>query len=719
MKKFGNLEILGPDEAPLAIPLSHSAATSPDSRPDTIADYASLVWHHKWIVIGAALFSALVAVLLTLPQTPLYQAQTSLEIQGLNENFMHMNEMRPSAAMYAADGYVQTQVDIIESRSMIRRAALKTNFLARSFEASRKSWIFQFWGSKQAAAKTVLDDKTLDDIDKVLKVRTSPPTRIVRVTFDSPDPHLAADFANALTKGYVTQMAESRLTESRNTVDGLTSQLDDLKVRLRDAEDKLQNYTRSAGLMFLADSKGSVAEQRLKEIQEEYSKAQAERITRQSEFDVAKAGKIESLPRVLDSVGLTDTQQKLATMRTQLAELSQELTPKHYKVQRLQAQIQTMEAELNKGRSSILQRITNETDQAVQRERMLESAYSKQRALVADQNQKALQYDRLKHEADTDRALYDTLSQRVREAGIASGVQTSNVRMIDVAEPPAKPYKPDILLNVSLGAMTGLFIGLAFVCTRENYNRRVRKPGEASRVSNTPELGVVPLNRGAVWERARVTDSVRSMLTSLVFRGASQGGPRVIVITSPGAGEGKTTIVRNLGNALSNVAGRVLLVDADLYRPRLATLFGISNFWGLNNLLHDTFPVAEYPSEALGAQCSDRLWVLPSGPMCDDSSGLLYSDRLGELITRLRNEYDVILIDTPPMMEIPDARVFGRVADGVVLVIRSGETKADALATCTERLLADGTTLLGTVLNGWHSRPTAYNYYRKRRAAAE
>src|SRR5262249_4121360 len=153
--------------------------------------------------------------------------------------------------------------------------------------------------------------------------------------------------------------------------------------------------------------------------------------------------------------------------------------------------------------------------------------------LVADQNQKALQYDRLKHEADTDRALYDTLSQRVREAGIAAAVQTSNIRMIDIAEPPAKPYKPDLLLNVSLGSLTGLFIGLAFVCTRENYNKRLRKPGQASRVSNTPELGVVPLNRGAIWERTRVTDSVRSMLTSLVFRGATHGGPRVIVITSP------------------------------------------------------------------------------------------------------------------------------------------------------------------------------------------
>jgi succinoglycan biosynthesis transport protein ExoP len=716
-------KLLAPTNTPLALDPLLRPKSRPvlEARPAGIADYWQTICNRKAAIFGATLLSALVAALLTIPQAPLYQAQTSIELQGLNENFLHMNEITPNAGLYSTDGYLQTQVDILQSRSLLRRAAQKANLIAR-LNAARHAAFPLFRGPRiQEAGEP--GEKTIKEILKRLKVRTSPPTRIIRIVFDSPDPRLAADFANALAVEYVSQTLESRWTEGQNTSEWLSHIQEDLKGRLQRSEDRLQNYMRNAGLMFLADNKGSVAEERLRQLQEELSKAQAERIARQSEYEVALSGKLDALPRVLDSVGLGDTQVKLTGLRVELAELSHILTPQHYRVQRLKVQIDELQSEFEKGRANILKRIKNENEQAEGRERLLEAACAQQRQVVADQAQKAVQYGLLKHEVDSDRALYDAMLQRVREASIASAVRTSNVRVIDPADPPAKPYKPDLLINTALGALTGLSLGLVFVSARENRDRRVRRPGEARIFSNTRELGVVPFSRGSDLERELVADSMHSMLTSLQFTGAAPEGPSIIVISSPGPGEGKTTIVRQLGCAIGDVSRRVLLVDGDRHRPRLHALFGISNSFGLNTLLQDAAPVEEYPPEALGTRCGDGLYVLPSGPRCEGGRDALYSPfgcaRLAKLLARLRRQFDVVIVDTPPLLECPDARVFGRLCDGVILVIRAGLTSTEAVGLCTERLQEDGSVVLGTVLNACNASTSSYGYYRRRSPAAD
>jgi capsular exopolysaccharide synthesis family protein len=612
-----------------------------------------------------------------------------------------MNEITPSMGLYSSDGYVQTQVDILQSKSLLRRAAQKANLTTRLHPTQRAALALPHGPAGEETGEP--GEKTIKDILKRLKVRTSPPTRIIRIAFDSPDPHLAADFANALATEYVNQTLESRWSEGQNTSVWLSHMQEELKGRLQRSEDRLQNYMRNSGLMFLADNKGSVAEERLRQLQEEFSKAQAERISRQSEYEVALSGKLDALPRVLDSAGLTDMQVKLTALRVEIAELNHSLTPQHYRIQRLKVQIDELQTEFEKGRTNILKRIKNENEQARGRERLLEAAWDKQRQVVANQAQKAVHYGLLK--------------QRVREASIASAVRTSNVRVIDPAEPPSKPYKPNLLINTGLGAVTGLFLGLVFVSAMENRDRRVRRPGEARLFSNTRELGVVPFSRGSHFERELVADSMHSMLTSLQGPGAAPGAPSILTITSPGPGEGKTTIVRQLGCVIGDVSRRVLLVDGDRHRPRLHTLFGISNSYGLNSMLQETKPVEDYPPEALGVPCADGLYVLASGPRSEGRDAL-YSPfgaaRLAHLLARMKRQFDVVLVDTPPLLECPDARVFGHLSDGVILVVRAGHTSTEAVGLCSERLQEDGSTVLGTVLNGCATSTSSYGYYRRR-----
>jgi len=718
MEGFGYSRLIAPKGTEAPLDSAQPAKLQPvfDSGPVSLADRWQTICNRRATLCGATVLSAVAACLLTIPQDQLYQAQTSIELQGLNENFLHMNEITPSMGLYSTDGYVQTQVDILQSRSLLRRAAQKVNLTARLHGTHRTaSAVLKGSGGEEMKEP---GEKAIKDILKRLKVRTSPPTRVIRIMFDAPDPRLAADFTNALASEYMSQMLESRFSEGQSTSEWLSRIQEDLRGRLQRSEDRLQTYMRNAGLMFLADDKGSVAEERLRQLQEEYSKAQAERISRQSEYEVALSGKLDALPRVLDSAGLSETQQKLTTLRVEFAELSHSLTPQHYKIQRLKVQIDELQAEFEKGRTNILKRIKNENQQALNRERLLEAAWDKQRQVVANQAQKAVHYGLLKHEVDSDRALYDSMLQRVREASIASAIKTSNVRVIDPAEPPAKPYKPNLLLNTGLGAVTGLFLGLVFVSAMEGRERRVRRPGDARLFANARELGVVPFSSGNHLEPDLVAASMHSMLTSLHCPGAAPGGPSILVITSPGPGEGKTTITRQLGSVIGDASRRVLLIDGDRHRPRLHTLFGLSNTHGLNNLLEDTRAVEEYSPEAFGVPCADGLHVLPSGPR-SDGRDVLYSPfgcaRLAKLLARLRRQFAVILIDTPPLLECPDARVFGRLSDGVILVVRAGQTSTEAVSLCSERLQEDGSIVLGTVLNGFST--SSYGYYRRRSAA--
>jgi succinoglycan biosynthesis transport protein ExoP len=321
----------------------------------------------------------------------------------------------------------------------------------------------------------------------------------------------------------------------------------------------------------------------------------------------------------------------------------------------------------------------------------------------------------------------------VKEYGIASAMQASNVRVVDAAEPPLFPYKPDYTRNSGLGLLAGLFLGVAFVIIRERADRSIQAPGESAQYVDAPELGIIPsatldahhgyyshrlLHRhkqqaAPEGEQRRVelvtfqrkpslvAESFRAAVASILFSGENGVPPRVIVLTSPAPKEGKTTVVSNLALALSEINRRVLVIDADLRRPRLHTIFGIPNETGLIDVLKASGPLNGHDGLVFET-VYPGVFVMPAGPADSSMYNLLHSPRLPELIARYRKEFDAVLIDTPPMLNMSDARILGRVADGVVLVVRAGRTTRDTVQSAAQRFLDDGTKVLGTVLNDWN-----------------
>jgi capsular exopolysaccharide synthesis family protein len=704
-------------------------------------------WHvlrrHKAAIALLLILGALAGLLFSLPQTPIYRAQTTLEVLALNENFLNIRDVDPTASGRDSGTpyYIETQVEILRSASLIQRVVKKLQPARPAELAPTKGpagWQQALgWGGGQISGAEALRQAAAS-----VEVRPAGQTRIVRVAVESPDPKLAAEFANTLASEYLERTLEVRWQATQGTSDWLTRQLQDLKEKLQKSEDDLQAYARDSELMFMSEE-ATAADENLRNLQNELARAQADRVAKQSQYEVATAAPPEALPEVLQSGALQSSALRLAELRRQMAELQATYTAGHYRVQRLQAQVQELESAMQKERVNALRKVRSDYDSALRREKLLATSYAQQTKVVADQAAKTIQYNIRKREVETNRQLYETMLQKVKEAGIASAMRASNIAVVDRAVPPGRPAKPDHLLNTGLGLLTGLLAGVVFAFARDHVDRSLRERGDAPQYLNLPELGVIPsteadparrlggkrplvlsLKRAetpvgdgepappgegervelVTWNRkpSLLAESFRATLTSILSAGQNGNRPRVVVFTSPGPEEGKTTVVSNLGIALAEINRRVLLIDADLRRPQLHKVFDVPNSWGLSDLLREKTALADSPLEALARPTQiPELYVLPSGPGTVSISNLLYSPRLPELLERLRREFDTVLIDTPPMLQIADARVLGQLADAAILVLRAGQTTRDAALAAKDRFAEDGIPLLGTILNAW------------------
>ena len=718
-----------------------------------LIEYWRILRRRKGTLILIAFIGALAGFLITLPQTPIYQTRTSVEIVGLNDNFLNIKQVNPVTQTGATSetSDIQTQIKIFQSDSLLERVLtkLKSDKEPDRIEQTRISaWRRAL--SLPDSPKANNRDQALRQAAKSLKVRAAGQSRILEVTVDSVDPNIAASFANTLANEFIDQNLESRWKTTERTSEWLTRQLDDMRIKLEHSEDALQAYARQAGLMFTSE-KTNVSEEKLRQVQQSLSTVQGERIAKQSRYEMATNSSPDALPDVLNDTGLRETQTKITDLNRQIAELGVIYTPEHSRIKRLQNQLATLQSAYERDRTAILRRIRNEYDEALSKEKLLAAAYSAQTKQVTGESEKAIQYNMLKREVDSSRTLYDTMLQQLKQATIAAAMRASNVRVVDQARVPARPYKPDAPTSAGLGLLTGIFLGAAFIVMRERADRSIQQPGDSPFFLGLPELGIIPsgladpsIGRGArtmraasrlistpvplspdsaledrvelvTWQRkpSMLAESFRSALISILFAGENGSRPKVLVMTSSGPAEGKSTVVSNLGIAIAEVGQKVLLIDADMRKPRMHEIFGMTNERGLSEILRQKMTLnGDSSLQGLIRESEiPGLFILTSGSSTSAATNLLYGNYMPELLKYLRAEFETIIIDTPPMLQIPDARVLGRMADKVILVVRAGKTTRDAAIAARQRFSEDGTKLLGTILNDWNPKNSPTGYY--------
>ena len=737
-----------------AAPYGYGAYPEEPER-SSLLDYWRILRRRKGTLVLFGFFGALIGVLVTLPQTPVYQARTTLEIQLLNDRFLNMREVSPIAQAESptyGPTDIPTQIRIIQSETLIERVLdkLKVRNVSDLAAPAGRIPVWRRALNLPEPDPLTAHQQALGMAAGNLSVRSSEDTRIVEILCDSTDPRMAARFANTLVDEYIKDNLESRWIMAQRTGEWLTRQLDDLRIKLERSGDALQSYARSSGLVFTGE-KNSLSEEKLRQLQADLGRAQASRMARQSRFEMVRTSSPEALPEVLNDGSLRAYQAKLTDLQRQLADLGTTFTSAHSGVKSLRAQVAAVESAFQRERDAILKAIRNEYEDALRQEKLLQAEYTRQAARVSEESERAIQYNILKREAETNRQLYDTMLQHVKEASIASAIKASNVRVVDPAKPPGGPYKPQPSRSGAMGVLAGLFFGVLFVIVRERFDRTIHNPDDSSLYLGISELGIIPsagtarrrLYYGRKSRRLRAGDgqpgvdgeppandcvelvtlhhsasgmaeSFRTTLASILFAGRDGDRPKLLVVTSPGPMEGKTAVTSNLGVALAEAGHKVLLIDGDLRKPRLHEVFGLANEMGLGDFLKDRQTrLAEAISTVVRETKLAGLWLLPAGPRTTAAANLLYSPRLPELLKAVRLDYDMVLIDTPPMLQIADARLLGRLADAVVLIIRAGKTTRDAALAARDRLSEDGIEVLGTILNDWNpDRSAGSGYYR-------
>lgn len=709
----------------------------------SVIEYWRVLYRRKGILLVFAIVGALGGVLFTLSQSPVYQAKTSIEIQDVNQEFLNVKSANPvedSSANALSD--IQTQIQILQSASLLERTLDKLHITSVAV-LNPETVKIPIWHPVSAVSGS--RNQLMELAEKELKVSEAAQTRIIEVTFQSTDPKVASEVANTIASEFIEQNMEARWQIGQRTSAWLGQQLDELRVNLRRSDDALQAYARDAGLIYTGD-KENVSTEKLRQLQAQVSQAQADRVQKESRFKMANTTAPESLPDVLNDNSLRALQNNITDLRRQEADLATTFKPDYSKAKRIRAEIGALESALEHERSEIVTRITNDYQEAEHREGLLSAAYDNQVRLVMQDSQKAIQYDILKREVDTNRQVYETMLQRVKESGIASALRPSNIRVIDPARTPEKPYKPNLPLNGVAGLLGGLMLGIVVAVSRDRAHGSFHQPGEAGRLLGLPELGVIPragrtkkieapsavsvLAKGqddAVLTNGRLValesrptefaDSFRAVLASIMFSGDKEGR-RVLVISSAGPSEGKTTTATNLAIALAKIGKNVLLIDGDIRKPCVHEAFGLGNATGVTDLLHLQVLEAAVADDAVRETYVPKLHVLTSGPPVQAGCDLLFSTSMPRVIAYYRERFDMVIIDTPPLLHMPDARVLGRMADAVVLVARAGRTLREAALAASERLLQDRTPVLGIILNDWNPRSSPDGYYGNYKNAA-
>ena len=717
-----------------SIPAQGPAPYAPWEQParDThLLDYLVILRKHQWLVLFFLLAVVSIVSVATFKMRPVYIATARIEIDRENPNVLPFQS--GSYEMYwDLENYIETQARILQSETL----AFQT---IKSLDLVRHP---AFGGSPDATLPASLGNSAsperrppiLGAFLGSLTVKRVPNSRLLEVQFESYDPQLAARILNAHMDNYIEQNFRSKYEATTQASNWLARQLDELKVRVEKSEDARLAYERSNEI-WTVDEKQDITTQKLSDLNKELTAAQAERIQRESQYQLARTGSLDAMPAVRDSPTLQGLLQKESDLQAQYSEALAQFGPKYPKVLRLETQVRDLNTLISREKQNIVARIELEYRAARQREALLTQALDKQKQEANDLAQKLIQYNIIKREAETNKQLYEGLLQKLKEATISAGLRSSNVRIVDPALVPASPARPNRTRNILLAFLVGLVGGVGLAFLLEYLDNTVKTPHDIEFATSLPSLTVVPsfstvngrsrmpkLLKGAAPKtddnrvelvshehpQSQISEAFRALRTSLLLSQAYHP-PQVILVTSALPKEGKTTAAVNLAVTLAQLGDHTLLVDADLRKPGISRLLNLTDgkHAGLSTYLAgvSSLDLVTIPHPRI-----TNLAAIPTGPLPPNPADLLSSLRMREAFAQLRREYKFIVIDSPPIMAATDAVILSAQCDGVLLVARSGETPREALTRTRDLLAGVRARVLGVILNAVDLSAPQYYY---------
>ena len=724
---------------PRAVVIQRNRALATASGPSSFDDEADglgfnflhywymLVRHARLVAsaVGAGLVLGLVATLLT---TPLYRATVTIQIDPRVINVTGVQGVEPVQTTGDRDD-LQTQIALLRSRSLAERVvdrlnlADDSNFMAPS--GGVKSTIKRLLGREprptnaadraareKAAAGVLLAHLTIDP------VRGS---RLVKITYESSNPAMAARVANAVADNFIGANLDRRFDASSYARKFLEERIAQVKAKLEDAERQLVAYAAAQKLVTVGDSSHDTAEAtastslaaaNLIEMNSALAKAREDRILAEQKWREAQANSGATSPDLM----VDPTIQALRGSRAQLeAQYQQKLAiykPDYPDMVQLRAQMDGIDQQLALAATHAKQSLRAQYQVALHQEQALQGQVDSLTSGVLDQRQRSIQYNIIEREVDTNRTLYDGLLQRYKEIGVAGDLSANNISVVDHAEPPHRPFSPNLPLNLGLMSGLGLLIGLGAAFLLESLDETIKTPDDVEGKLGIPLLGAIPLlDKGMTAREAMLdgrsvfSEAYYSVRTALQFS-TSEGVPANLLVSSARPAEGKSTTAVALATNFAKLGMRVLLVDGDLRNPSLHRVIGGENSAGLSNYLTGRGSIAQL------AQPTEQpdLAFMSCGPLPPNPAELLAGPQMRQLFEEAREHFDLLVIDGPPVMGLADAPLLASAAEGTVIVIEAGYTKRGLVAAALRRLETGGARVLGAVLTKLDVKGAGYGY---------
>ncbi|MFB3923199.1 MAG: GumC family protein [Terriglobia bacterium] len=726
-------------------PIIPSSDARPLESPDIVdvsteelrhlLDYWRIIVKRRWVVLTCLLIVFSTVAIGTLKQKPIYQGKVVVEINPEQPNVLNFKEVLQISTV-DVDSYRETQYKVLQSRTLADRV-IQTLHLYQNPEFYKSRMLFGLIESDPDKIPLPSDlgppdtrskayQNTLKHFSASLDIQPVRRSNLVEVVFLSEDPKLAVRVANQLAADYIDQNLQVKWDETVKASEWLQGQLVGLKAKLEKSEDTLQAYAQANSILFVEEKKNLVNE-RLGQLQEAYTKAQAERFQKEAAYSLVQAGKVQDLPGFLSNRLIQDLAVRISDLEREYAQLTSTVKPDYPKAVALKNQIDNLQASLDRQKRALAQNVVDEYLSASANEKYLAQALEAQKKEVNEIAEKSIQYNILKREVDTSKQLYEGLLQRLKEAQVSAGLKASNVRIVDPAEEPKDPVKPRVVLNLALGVILGLGFGISLALFQEYLDNTLKTPDEVESLLRLPSLGLLPsiLSNGAgkndevkivpatdevelapaIQTNPAFQEAFRSLRTSILL--SANPVPKMILITSALPGEGKTTTTVNLGATLASLGNRVVIVDCDMRRPACHRSTGVRNSPGFVQCLTGHVELTEAILPVPGVT---NLSVIPCGPIPPNPAEVLSSPLTAESLRKLRADFEYVLVDSPPLLSVSDSRILATLTDAVVLIARAHSTPYDAVRRARTLLYGAGARILGVALNDVDIRRDGYAY---------
>jgi polysaccharide biosynthesis transport protein len=725
-------------KAPIEIMASAPSLLSWEQAPREphLLDYLLVLRKHQWLILTFLVTVVTLVSIATFKMKPVYQATARIEIDRDAASVLPFQNVNPDAAYDDLQNYIETESKVLQSDTLAMETIRKTNLINDPAFGGEPGGHEQL-PVLSTTSTPITRPGILSAFEGSLSVKLVPNTRLLDVTFEATDPQLAARVLNAHLEEFKLQNFKNRLNSSTNASGFLAGELEDTRQKFEAAEQKRLAYERE-NQIWTVDEKQNITTQKLSEIDKDLTAAQSDRIKKQADFDMAKGGNVDALPAIRESAQITALTTKQSELQQQyIAETTNKLGPNFPSVKALQEQIKSLDQQVTNEKKNIVGRIEQDYRIAVQREVLLTQALDKQKVEANQMAVKLVEYNLLVRDAESNKTLYDGLSQKLKEAGISAGLHPDNIRIIDPAMVPSAAARPNRARNILMAFLVGLVGGLGLAFLREYMDNTVKTPDDIERLAKLPSLAVVPsfgaldgdkrsrmsklLNSASAngkdmnvelvsysMPQSQVSEAFRSLRTSLLLSQAEHP-PQVILVTSALPREGKTTAAVNLAVTLAQLGDRTLLIDADLRKPSVTRALSLpeGKYAGLSSYLAgvSSMDLVTVPHPVIPNLC-----VVPTGPIPPNPADLLSSAKMHQGINELRGEYKFIVVDSPPVMAATDAVILSVLVDGVLLVVRSGETPKEAFMRTRDLLSGVKCRMLGVLLNAVDSSAPDYYY---------